>query len=168
MANSAFWVTRQPNNQLPAVSRTDQQITARSSSNKGKYAQQFLLRPHLKMWIYVNCVKPSRKSEQRRSWIHPQCHHTAIHNKSLHWWLLVTMIYPAHKGVSTAVLVHVCLLPAHMYKHHTSAPQSLLSQTQPERWSGFASNYMPCTWSTDIQSFTPFQINIVLLKMNGR
>lgn len=63
-------------------------------------------------------------------------------------------------------LVQVCILPPHSYKYQT--PQSLLSQKQLESSSGFASDDMPCTWSTDIQKFTPLQMNIVLLKMKGR
>lgn len=43
----SHWATK--HNQFPGVSRTDRQIMARSSSNKGKDVHQLVLSPHPKM-----------------------------------------------------------------------------------------------------------------------
>lgn len=120
MGNSAFWVTGQPrHNQLAAVSRTDQQIMARSSSNEGKDEHQLLLRLHLKMWsmwIVQNPVGNQSRAEDELDPFPVSSHSHTQQNSS-----------PGPRGESVQLCWHSCVSSQHTGTNITPQPHSPFS-----------------------------------------
>lgn len=167
MVNPAFWVTEQPN---ITSSLQFQELTNKSRPDPAARGKMHISSywDHIwkceSMWIVQNPVRnQSRGGVGSMPSVITQPYTTEVFTAGClqSWFTLLT------REVSAGVLVQVCLLSAHRYKHHTSAPQPLLSQTQPEPSSAFASDYRPCTGGTEIQKFTLLQMSIVLLKMKG-